>query len=266
MSFMKHAMHPEWPLRNCPILAEFIEYLKGETHFLAMVCQLSNPVSAEKRQGYIDQMTAAGTATPEIIAAMEEAGGRMGLLEMGVVKEMRPKSQLLAPDNIDVAKLQDMARIIATDCGLPTSTKFFHTNPVQLFDFSALAKCQIAAKILRGDGTLLDGTVENAQDGAGVSNTALVFPVGDALQEPLWTSGLGVNRGFHGGLNAVWAAAIARKQNLRCAMSELSISWQKMQEMHWGDGRLVGGGSGSSGVKAGCAWTADPCSRLPMKR
>ena len=32
----------------------------------------------------------------------------------------------------------------------------------------------------------------------------LVLPVGDALQEPFWPEGLGVNRGMHNALDACW--------------------------------------------------------------
>ena len=34
----------------------------------------------------------------------------------------------------------------------------------------------------------------------------LVLPVGDALQEPFWPEGLGVNRGMHNALDAAWVA------------------------------------------------------------
>ena len=34
----------------------------------------------------------------------------------------------------------------------------------------------------------------------------LVLPVGDALQEPFWPEGLGVNRGCHNALDAAWVA------------------------------------------------------------
>ena len=34
----------------------------------------------------------------------------------------------------------------------------------------------------------------------------LVLSVGDALQEPFWPEGLGINRGMHNALDACWAA------------------------------------------------------------
>ena len=33
-----------------------------------------------------------------------------------------------------------------------------------------------------------------------------MLPVGDALQEPFWPEGLGINRGMHNALDACWAA------------------------------------------------------------
>merc|ERR1712241_1505266 len=178
----------------------------------------------------------------------------------------RPKATLLAKDNIDAQKLHEMGRIIATDCGLPDSAEVHETNPVQIFDFSSLAHCEIPAKILRGDGQVVDGTVEQAEEAMSTACSATVFPVGDALQEPLWTSGLGVNRGFHSALNAVYAALLARERNIASAMENIVQSYACTRGMKWGDGRLAGGGSGNSGVKPGEYWTADPRSRLPMKR
>lgn len=266
-SFLKHSMSKDFPLKSCPVLAEFVEYLKGETHFYALVCYLENPMRSTSYAEFLKQQEeslAEGVITQEVFDAMKEAQKRMGLIEMGVIKEKRPKATLLAPDNIDAQKLREMGRLIARDCGLPDSAKLFACNPVQIFDFSSLAHCQLPAKILRGDGQLVDGTAEHAAEAAGIPDTALVFPVGDALQQPLWTSGLGVNRGFHGGLNAVYAALLAREKRLVDAMSELANSWSTMSKMAWGDGRLAGGGSGNSGIKQAAEWTVDPRSRLPM--
>ena len=40
-----------------------------------------------------------------------------------------------------------------------------------------------------------------------LSKPLLVLPVGDALQEPFWPEGLGVNRGMHNALDAVWVGS-----------------------------------------------------------
>ena len=49
----------------------------------------------------------------------------------------------------------------------------------------------------------------------------LVLPIGDALQEPFWPEGLGINRGIHNALDACWAAnkwAIATRDEERQAV------------------------------------------------
>lgn len=99
----------------------------------------------------MEEFIASGTVTPETEAIMRFQQTRLGLLEMGIIKEKRHRSKILLPENVDAAKLEEMGRIIATDCGLPADTPFCDTNPVQLFDFSALGRSELAAKILRGD-------------------------------------------------------------------------------------------------------------------
>ena len=81
---------------------------------------------------------------------------------------------------------------------------------------------------------------EAARGGPGV---ALVCPIGDALQEPLWTSGPGCNRGFHSGLNAVYAALIARHKGLQPACDAMDAAWARILDIKWPAG-LAGEGSG----------------------
>ena len=66
-------------------------------------------------------------------------GARCGLVELGVCRQKLPRAQLLQPENVDADALRKMARLIATEVGLPEETKFCDVNPVQLFDFSSLA-------------------------------------------------------------------------------------------------------------------------------
>jgi hypothetical protein len=117
-----------------------------------------------------------------------------------------PRAEMLQRHNVDAQALRKMARLIATECGLPPTTAFCETNPVQLFDFSSLARCEAPLKLLHGNGAVTIGDKDNAVKASAGSSTGgvggLVLPIGDALQEPLWTSGLGINRGFHSGLNA----------------------------------------------------------------
>ena len=37
-----HCLGGDWPLKECLVLAEFLEYLKGESHFLALVVEVEN--------------------------------------------------------------------------------------------------------------------------------------------------------------------------------------------------------------------------------
>jgi len=57
---------------------------------------------------------------------------------------------------------------------------------VSIFDFST-RECLKESSVVGSDG-------------------ALFLPVGDALQEPFWPEGLGINRGIHNALDACWAA------------------------------------------------------------
>ena len=56
---------------------------------------------------------------------------------------------------------------------------------LQIFDFSMRMQSNVASKIVQGD-----------TFGGAVGAPALVTRVGDALQEPFWPEGLGINRGF----------------------------------------------------------------------
>merc|ERR1719410_1476121 len=80
---------------------------------------------------------------------------------------------------------------------------------------------------------------------------ALVFPVGDALQEPVWTQGLGINRGFHSGMNQAYACLLARESGAGQAVKESCKIHEATCNMKWGMGHsgLAGSGSGSIGLK-----------------
>ena len=190
---------------------------------------------------------------------------RGGLVELGVVKKKLPRAQLLQPDNVNADALKRMARLIATECGLPESTAFCDVNPVQLFDFSSLARCEKPLKLLTSDGTVVDATAENAKSAGSVGGSgggaALVCPIGDALQEPVWTSGLGVNRGFHGGINAVYTACVARHKGLQAACGEMEKAWSKLLAVNWPAGIATEYRKGCC-VKPGEKWTADPATRM----
>ena len=256
-----HMLGSDWPLKECRVLAEFLEYLKGESHFLALVVEIENKY-ADKTSAAVEAARASGTLTAETEAAMEAYASRGGLVELGVCRKRLPRAQLLQPENVDAEALRSMARLIATEVGLPAEARFCEVNPVQLFDFSSLARCEAPLKLLTADGAVADGTQEHAKAAGSVgAGAALVCPIGDALQEPVWTSGLGVNRGFHGGLNAVYAAACARHRGLPEACAEADKAWRRMLAINWPAGIATDYRKGCC-VKPGETWTADPTTRL----
>jgi len=187
-------------LGEANIKYEFMEYLKGETHYI-------------------------------VLAVKKES-----LLSYGALREDKPNSKLLLQaSNLDLEKLRVLARTVARACGLPANVEFYPHNPVQLFDYSSRARCFEAVKLLTGGGYELPGivpatsgtataAVSAAQCGAG--QPALVMPVGDALMEPFWPQGLGSNRGFHTALNAVNAALWAREQGLASGAAEARFAYQ----------------------------------------
>merc|ERR1712232_288445 len=98
--------------------------------------------------------------TEDIVAMMRRNASQKGLVEMGVFKQAYPSGKAcLAPSNVDVVKLHEMARVITTEMGLPDTVEMFETNPVQLFDFSRRARVMEPVRVLRheeGAGSVLD--------------------------------------------------------------------------------------------------------------
>ena len=67
-------------------------------------------------------------------------------------------------------------------------------SSVDIFDFSERNCMSRACEVV------------TAIDGVRRKEPLLVLSVGDALQEPFWPEGLGINRGMHNALDACWAA------------------------------------------------------------
>ena len=271
---------PHWPLSNCPIQAEFVEYLKGETHFFALVVSKKNHYK-DTTDTHLERMKPEDRANlpDEVIAHMRRASQQKGLLEMGVLRNSYASgAACIASDNVDMERLHEMVREITQELGLPASTALCETNPVQLFDFSRRARCVDPVRVLSSSesagamvlppGEFLNGGHSGVQ--------ALVLPIGDALQEPVWTAGLGINRGFHTAMNQAYACLLARETaksgaspyaNLDAAVRESCLVHEKVGKMGWGVGHagLAGGGSGSVGLKPFKEWDTDPRNRLPIR-
>jgi len=193
---------------------------------------------------------------------------------MGVLKEDKKTGrECLAEGNVDEARLRELAREIVTEMGLPPSAKFYETNPVQLFDFSRRARCVEPVRVLNASIGKVMGPKEfiessNRSDSAANTKNALVFPVGDALQEPNWTQGLGINRGFHTAMNQAYSLLVARERSLTEGVQEAVKIHELMQRMVWGGGSsgLAGSGTGCPDLRPFKEWDTDPKARFTEKR
>jgi hypothetical protein len=94
---------------------------------------------------------------------------------------------LCAAANVDTGRLEEYARK-AVGAFMPRlSTKPLCSGQLSLFDFSERKQSNRAAAIVGG-----------ARIGSKQDTPCIVTRVGDALQEPFWPEGLGINRGFLG--------------------------------------------------------------------
>jgi pimeloyl-ACP methyl ester carboxylesterase len=267
-SSINFCMSGEFPLRQCAIQAEFIEYLKGETHFFALVVTKKNKEKDTTERHLANMSEEERSSIPEVMLdALRFSTTQKGLLEMGVLREEKANGrECLAKENVDEDRLMEMAREIATEMGLPPSATFYPTNPVQLFDFSRRARCAVPVRVLDGGKVVDPSDYVASGDGSGVG-TALVLPVGDALQEPNWTQGLGINRGFHTAMNQAYSLMVAREKSRKEGVQESIKIHQQMSKMTWGGGStgLAGSGTGCPDLKAFKDWDADPKNRFKLK-
>jgi 2-polyprenyl-6-methoxyphenol hydroxylase-like FAD-dependent oxidoreductase len=147
------------------------------------------------------------------------------LFDREVFKEMKPTIQdLLDSSNINEDKLLAVARDTAKFCGLPESCEvvtIMDKPDVQLFDFSERIQSDEAIKLVeisRGDITLkeeeiehgarrvnqVEGVVQPKSSNNGELPKVLITLVGDALLEPFWPLGTGLNRAILSALDAAW--------------------------------------------------------------
>ena len=156
------------------------------------------------------------------------------LLSLGVVRTDRGRVRdTLRADNVDLDKLRELARTLARSLTIPDSCPLSSKHGVQIFDFSARGLCSEVARRLDGDGA------------------PLVLPAGDAMQNPYWPQGLGVNRGFHNGLDAVWAVYLDLLKGDDDPVEERADAFRTMDYLTFSAKCLA----------PATSWTADPCSR-----
>uniref|UniRef100_A0A7S2NAN0 [F-actin]-monooxygenase MICAL1-3-like Rossman domain-containing protein n=1 Tax=Haptolina brevifila TaxID=156173 RepID=A0A7S2NAN0_9EUKA len=97
------------------IQVENVEYLRGETHYIAVTVK------------------------------------KISLLQRGVLLQDRSAlngAPLLGRANVDDQALLSLARVVATHVGLPETTQFAQPHPAKLFDFSTRARCLVPFKVL----------------------------------------------------------------------------------------------------------------------
>lgn len=176
-----------------------------------------------------------GTDTHFIVVTAKKSS----LLEFGVLRADidttagMTVAELLSHENVDEEQLRAFGRCLADAAGLGRDVEFSDFHPVQIFDFSAKGRCTTFAKQLPDSGTGCNG---------------LIFPIGDAAQNPFWPQGLGVNRGFHSALDAVWAA----QQSFALeALAERQCAWAVM------DFKVFS----QSSINPASKWSSDPTTR-----
>jgi len=120
------------------------------------------------------------------------------------------------------------------------------TNSVSAFDFSARECLQEPyVEVKRGLAAAEDEPLPQ-----------LILPVGDALQEPFWPEGLGVNRGIHNALDACWVAnkwAMALPKERKDVLKERKHLYSSYT--------MLLSGNQQSMLKPGAVYHADPASR-----
>lgn len=107
--------HAVSALKAQGIDVENVEYLKGETHYIAVTVK------------------------------------KVSLLNRKVLRQDRSGlngAPLLARENVDDTALLSLARTVADACGLPETTEFASPHPAKLFDFSTRARCLAPFKVL----------------------------------------------------------------------------------------------------------------------
>lgn len=214
---------PVGKLHQAGLLVETVEYLKGSTHYIVVTI------------------------------------ARESLLKFGVLRKDAGanSAELLDKDNVNVEELHVLARLIATTIGLPSTAALFHTNPVQLFDFSTRARCKRPTVFLHPEKLVSEVPVEQGEgegEGGGVC-VAPVFPIGDAQTEPFWPQGLGTNRGFHGAMDAVFACLCQATQGLEPASRERDFAFSCLNAVAWTPAILT----------EQSEWSADPLSRYSAR-
>jgi len=121
---------------------------------------------------------------------------RSSLAGLGILGDGHEKRLVVKDQHLLEAYARNVGRVV----GLPADCEFYNAqNPANVFDFSERTHAAEACKVLR------PGDCDRTSVEGDSNYYALLFLVGDALLEPFWPEGLGVNRGFHSGFDASWS-------------------------------------------------------------
>ncbi|KAJ3021544.1 hypothetical protein HKX48_008306 [Thoreauomyces humboldtii] len=181
-----------------------------------------------------------GLATHFLVVTVK----RGSLMNAGVLKEdLGAIANTLTSSNVDIDKLREFARTIASQAGVPSDAPLCQRHGVQLFDFSCKGMSMQSSRILEST--------------ASSSAKAIVMPIGDAFQNPFWPQGLGVNRGFQTSLDAVFAAHTFAIDTPEAAEKERAFA-RRTSEWTAGSDRAL------KVPTTEVPWTADPISRYVL--
>jgi len=175
------------------------------------------------------------------------------LVKYGVLRQSKDSIQeSLIKENIDFDRLQLFGRHLANCAGVSQTCPFAAQHGVNIFDFSCKG-------LLTKPFTTLTPKQLPENDH---SHYPLVLPIGDTLINPFWPQGLGVNRGFHTSLDAVWTILLdtitpplGNSSSREIALQERDVShrmnlWYPLM---------------APLVNSGVSWRADPLTRYAVK-
>jgi len=138
-----------------------------------------------------------GAFSPEATHYFVMTAQADSLVSFGAFKRALPQATICGRDNLDLQKLEGFARTAIAEFVPELAAHELVPSSLQLFDFSERKQSSAAA-------AAFSPTVFGGAAGGGA---VVVTRVGDALQEPFWPEGLGINRGF---LHAFDCADLAR--------------------------------------------------------
>lgn len=166
------------------------------------------------------------------------------LVKAGVIRSSARDAdeRLLYHGNVDHDKLMDFAMGAAKEFEMPVHNGL--TAAPGIFDFSERTKGEEAARLLGG---------QNGEPGA------LAMVAGDALMEPFWPEGLGMNRGFLTVLDASWIVKrwTAGEVSLQDALQERDDLYYVMRDLAAKTRCQVL----TKQIISGRGWSVDPATR-----